>query len=195
MNKTEKDDDDVVVVNDQQLTIQYDTMTYKKLSLRTYRSFSDYLKLKFNKNEDAINKTEEQEFDNVIRLGIITATKNLFVNDSILLHKGRNPRKDVWKKLGKIAIEFRDCNTYPNILGKYIRPLICKALGNKDPRVIEDYRNTVLKYSGYNDQIIERCSDSRFGDIDVSFFVLLIPKQYITTSSTSSFFLEDHEID
>ena len=105
MNKIGKDDDDVVV-NDQQLTIQCDTMTYKKLSLRTYRFFSDYLKLKFNKNEDAINKNEEQEFDNVVQLGIITATKNLFVSYSELLHKGRKPRKDVWKKLGKIAIEW-----------------------------------------------------------------------------------------
>jgi len=188
-----KNDDDVVV-NDQQLTVQHNTMTYKKLSLETNKAFSDYLNLKFNKNEEATNLNEENEFEKVVNLGLIQAKIILYSNNSILLHKGKKPRRDVWENLGRIAKEFLNYPTYPKISSCDFAHLLNKALGNKDQRTIYDYRETILLYCNFNKEIIDRCSDSRLGDIDVGFFVSLIPKQYLTTSSTSSFTLEDNSI-
>ena len=175
-----KDDD--VAANSQRIV-----MTYKKLSLELYKAFSDFLKLKFNNNVRAINANEEKEFETVFHLGLIQAKNNLFSGTSTLLHKGKNPRRDVWENLGRIAREFLNCNTYPIIPSYALGNLLNKALGNRDPRVIKDYRKTVLLYCNFNEECIDRCKDSRLGEIDVTFFVSQIPKQYIATSSTSSF--------
>jgi len=187
MNSNLKNDD-VVVAN--QKLILYTPKTHVKISLDTRRQFTDYLNLKYDKNEVAINKNEVKELDVIIRLGIIQAKKQFIYKESTLLHKEKKPRKDVWEKLGKIASEFLKCNTYPNIDSTYLPSILNTALGDKDPRVIKDYRNTVLIYCNYNDKAIERTKDSRLGTLDVVTFVSHIPKQYITTSSTSSFGVE-----
>ncbi len=193
MSKITKDDVDDVV-NGQQLTVHSNNKTYKKLSLGLNKAFSDYLKLKLNNNEEAINVNEEYEFENIVNLGLIQAKTNLFSKHSILLHKGKKPRSDVWDRLGRIAKAFLDCKTYPKIPSYGLAQLLNKALGDRDYRVIQDYRKTVLSYCNFDEQIINRCNDSRLGEIDVAFFVSQIPKQYLTTSSTSSFAPEEDDI-
>jgi len=180
-----KENDDDVVAN--QKLILDTPKTHVKISLDTRRQFTDYLNLKYNKNEVVIDKNELKELDTIIRLGIIHAKKQFIYKESILLHNEKKPRKDVWEKLGRIASEFLKCNTYPNVDSTYLQSILNTALGNRDHRVIQDYRRTVLTYCNYSEEAINRCKDSRFGNIDVSFFLSIIPKQYITTSSTSSF--------
>lgn len=145
-----------------------------------YKEFGDFMNLKYNKNDEAILKNEESEAEKIFHLGLISAKKGLD-SDSILLHKDKKPRKDVMIKLGKIANEFLFMTDYPVIPGIALKKIINKALGNVDPRVYDDYKKTVLDYSK---------KDSKFGRLDISFFVQLIPKQFIehyTTSSSSSF--------
>ena len=171
-----------------------EVVTHIKLTLGLYKQFSDYLSLKFNKNEEAINNQEQKELEYIFTLGLIEVQKNLASNTSPLLHKEKRPRADVWCNLGKIAYEFLQINTYPIIISTFLTTILNKALGNKDSRVIRDYRKTVLLYCNINELAIQRCKDSRFGELDVSMFVRLVPKQYIksdiTTTSTSSFEME-----
>jgi len=165
-----KNDDDVVVT--QRLR------TYTKLDFDIKTQFLQYLKLKYNGNKEAIELNSDKEFDDVVSLGLIQTKQKLFSYDSILLHKERKPRKDVWKKLGKVAAELLNCHTYPKIPSVNITGILNKALGERDYRVIDDYHGTVMDYS-QGDNIME---------LDVALFVSLIPKQYITSSSSS---LED----
>jgi len=172
--------------NDDDVAVPEKFRTYKRLDFDINKQFLQYLKLKYNGNEEAINLNSEQEFDNVVRLGLIQAEQQLSSNDSILLHKERKPRKDVWESLGRIAKEFLACYTYPKIHGGNLREMLNKSLGNKDHRIIKDYRKTVLIYSNFKEDVIKRCTnDNKLGELDVSFFVSLIPKQYITSSSSS----------
>jgi hypothetical protein len=162
-------------------------MSYKQLPISFLRDFSKFLSIKYNKNENAINNNEQKEFELTFQLGIIQAKRNLFSKQSSLLHKGKKPRTDVWKKLGFICYEFLKCNTYPLIPSYALSNILNSALGNKDPRVIKDYRKTVLENCNFDENVIDNCKDSRLGEIDVSFFVSQIPKQYITSSTSSSF--------
>jgi len=163
-----KDDDDVAVPEK--------FRTYRRLDFDINKQFLQYLKLKYNGNDEAIDQSSDKEFDHVVRLGLIHTKQKLFSKDSILLHKERKPRKDVWKKLGKIATELLKCHTYPMIPSTNIHGVLNKALGERDYRVIADYHNTVMDYS-QGDSIME---------LDVSLFVSLVPKKYITSSSSSS---------
>jgi len=176
----QNNDDDVAV---KQAVI----MTNKKLPLKLNKEFGEFLKLKFNKNEDAITINEQREFEIIFQLGLIESKRRLFSGESALLHKGKKPRNDVWERLGRIAKEFLNCSTYPIIPNYAFSNLLNKALGKKDLRVIRDYRKTVLLYCRIDEEIIDNCSDSRLGELDVAFFVSLIPKQFIAASSTSSF--------
>ena len=187
MNKTEKDDDDVVVT--QQL-ISSPIITYQKISLKLRKEFTNYLKLKFCNNEKDIDVNEQKEFEYIVNLGLIQAKNLLFTKESSLLHKGKKPRKDVWRNLGRIASEFLNCSSCPIIPSQYLSQILNKSLGDKDPRVIKDYRKTVLLYCNKDELTIDRCNDSRLGELDVTFFVSQVPKQYLTTSSTSSFGVE-----
>ena len=151
-----------------------------------YQEINKYILIKYN-NEDLAKQNRNKEIDFIFHLGLIQAKQNLSSDSSSLLHKERKPRKDVWEKLGRIAKEFLDCTAYPKIPGGAISQILNKVLPNRDPRVIKDYRKTVLSYCNVQEDIIKRCTnDSRLGELNVSFFVELIPKQYITTSSTSS---------
>ena len=156
-----------------------------------YQEINRYLLIKYN-NEDLAKQNRDKEIDSIFQLGLIQAKQNLSSDSSSLLHKERKPRKDVWERLGRIAKEFLDCTAYPKIPGGAIPQILNKVLPNRDPRVIRDYRKTILSYCNVREDVINRCTnDSRLGELNVSFFVELIPKQYITSSSTSSFFEEE----
>jgi len=174
-----KDNDDDVVAK------QTVVMTYKKLPIEFNIAFSEYLKLKFNKNEDAMNANEQKEFEIIFQLGLIEAKRKLFSNISTLLHKEKKPRRDVWENLGRIAKEFLNCNTYPKIPSYALTNLLNKSIGKKEHRTLLDYRKTVLRYCNYDEEIIDKCRDSRLGEIDVSFYVSMIPKQYVAVTSSS----------
>lgn len=175
--------------NDVDVVVQ-EKYTYKKIPLTLQKQFSDYLNLKYFKNEEQIDSNEQREFDEVVQLGISQKKKDLHSN-SILLHKGKKPRKDVWGKLGSIASLFLSYTTYPQIQGCVLAITLNTALGDVDYRVYRDYRRTVLLYCNFDDNVIDRAKDSILGQLNVSGFVKQIPKQYITTSSTSSFFEEE----
>ena len=179
-----KDDDDVTA---SQLPLQSIRITHKKLRLSLYKKFGEYLKIKYSNNEKAIDVNEFKEFEDIINLGLIQAKKTLFSKESNLLHNGKKPRKDVWLNLGKIASKMLNCNSYPIIPSNHLSSILNMSLGIVDPRVKRGYRRTILHYCNVDELIIERCSDSRLGELDVTFFISLIPKQYLTTSSTSSF--------
>lgn len=166
-----------------------------EISFTAMSEFTQYLKIKYNGNEDAITKNFDNESNQVFLKGIFSAKYEILNKKSTsLLHKGKPPRADVWENLGRIASEFLKCSTYPKIESVYLSAILNKALGNKDSRVIKDYRNTVLFYCNIDEQAIERCKDSRFGVLDVGCFVSLIPKYYIhTATSTSS--LTDANLD
>ena len=181
LNQSYQDNDDVDVVNE--------IVTHVRLPLKLYKQFSSYLAIKFSKNEEAINNQEQKELAYVFSLGLIHAKNNLS-NTSPLLHKEKIPRADVWQNLGRIAYEFLQIHTYPIIVASSLSAILNKALGNKDPRVIRDYRKTVLLYCNINELAIKKCNDPRLGELDVSLFVTLVPKQYIhpdiAATSTSS---------
>ena len=171
--------------NDVDVVVQ-EKYTFKKIHLGLQKQFGDYLNLKYFKNEEKIDSNEQREFDEVVQLGIWQKRKDL-QSDSILLHKGKKPRKDVWGKLGSIASLFLSYSTYPHIHGCALPTTLNTALGDVDYRVYRDYRKTVLLYCNFDNNVIDRAKDSMLGQLDVSSFVKQIPKQYITTSSTSSF--------
>ena len=187
MNSNLKNDDDVVVT--QQL-ISSPIITHQKISLKLRKELTNYLKLKYCNNEKAIDVNEQKEFEYIVNLGLIQAKKLLFTKESSLLHKGKKPRKDVWRNLGRIASEFLNCSSQPIIPSQYLSQILNKSLGDKDFRVIKDYRKTVLLYCNKDELTIDRSNDSRLGELDVTFFVSQVPKQYLTTSSTSSFGVE-----
>ncbi len=183
--------DDVGANRNGAIVITHIPMTYKKIRLATYKEFAHYLKLKYLNNESAIDLNEEREFDHVFNLGLIQAKDNLQYYDSPLLHKGKRPRRDEWERLGAIVSEFLKIQSYPIIPSGSLSFILNKALGNRDPRTIREYRKTILLYCNVNEIQIARNRDSSLGQLDVSFFVHLIPKQYInvcyTASSTSIF--------
>ena len=174
--------DDVVVVLDKPL------LTYIQIPLELNKKLYEYLSLKYCKNEDEIRKNESEEIANVIAIGLIHAKNSFSKKESTLLHKGKKPRADVWERLGSVAAEFLKCYTYPKIPGGNLIELLNKALGGIDHRVFKDYKKTVLNYCNISEDIIKRCTNyPALGELDVSLFVKQIPKQYISTSSTSSF--------
>lgn len=160
-------------------------ITHIPIPLNLRVKINNYLKLKYVNNENAIDINEQREIEFIVNSGLVSATTALYSDNSPLLHKEKKPRKDVWINLGKIASEFINCDSYPIINSNYLSTILNKALGNRDSRVIRDYRKTILLYCNIHEQIIEKCSDSRLGDLDVGLFVKLVPKQYIATSSTS----------
>ena len=176
-----KDDDDVAASS------QSIPITHVKLPYNLYKQIIWYMKLKYCNNDKAIDVNESKEIEYIVNLGLSQAKKLLFSKESPLLHKGKKPRKDVWLNLGKIASEMLRCYTYPIIPSSYLQLILNKSLGSVDSRVLKDYRRTVLYYCNIDEQVIEKCNDSRLGELDVAFFVSMIPKQFLTASSTSSF--------
>jgi len=176
-----KENDDVVVARQQTV------MTHIQIPISLRKIFSDYLKLKFNRNEDAINVNEQKELESLFQLGLIQAKRSLYSKESTLLINGKKPRDDEWKRLGWIAFEFSNCNCLSKIPSSELSKFLNKALGNMCDRSIIKYRKIVLENCNFDEQTIDKCKDSRLGEIDVTFFISQIPKQYITSSSTSSF--------
>ena len=191
-----KENDVVVAVNDSDLiTIP---LSIVRLSVTLIKIFNDYMNLKYNKNENAISTNYQNELEYTFNLGLREANRALYSNNSPLLHKEKKPRKDVWHNLGKITDELVKCNSYPIIHASYLASILNKSLGNRDKRVIQDYRKTVLSHCNITEESIEKCNNSKLGELDVAFFVSLIPKQYrnrlsLATSSTSSFGDNEHE--
>lgn len=162
-------------------------LTYIQIPIELRKEIGDIFRLKYLNNYDAIDKNELKEFEKIIRHGIIRYKEIMHDSKSSLLHKEKKPTKKVWKKLGSIATEFLKCHTYPKISGNSLMMLLNKALGNMDPRPVKDYRATVLQYCNISDNAIKRCShDQMFGELDVSFFVSLIPRQYISVTAATA---------
>ncbi len=151
--------------------------THKSIRLDHYMEFSEILRIKYNNNEREINKNEDYDFDRVIALGL-----NQWKKEEIgyeIIHAGKKADKRVLKKLGRIAHELFMINTYPKLDATVLSAILNKALGNMDPRPKKDYRKTVLNYCNIDEEIIDRCSDSRLGELDVSRFVKRVPRQYM----------------
>ncbi|MEX2193057.1 MAG: hypothetical protein WD717_06735 [Nitrosarchaeum sp.] len=183
-----KNDVDVVVTENPEKIIP---LSIIRLPTTFIKSIDDYLNLKFNNNKDAKDVNYQNELEHIFNLGLKEAKFALYSDNSSLLHKGKKPRIDVWYNLGRIVDELVKCNTYPLIDASYLVSILNKSLGDRDERTIKDYKKTVLSYCNINQNSIDKCSDSRFGELDVTLFVALVPKQYrnniSTTTSTSSF--------
>lgn len=148
--------------------------TCKKIKLSHYIEFSEILKIKYSNNEEDINNNEEYEFDHVISLGLEQWKKEETGYE--IIHDGKKADKRILKKLGKISREFLQINTYPKVIAIALPAILNKALGDMDPRSMKKYRKTVLNYCNIDEDSIEKCSDSRLGELDVSSFVRRVPR-------------------
>jgi len=151
--------------------------TWKSIRLDHYKEFCDILRLKYNNNEEEINKNHDYEFDRVITLGLEEWAKEETGYE--IIHNGKPADKRVLQKLGRIAYELLLINTYPKVDANALTAILNKALGVTDKRTTRQYRKTILDYCNFDEQIIERCSDSRLGELDVSRFVRRVPREYM----------------
>lgn len=172
----EKDDVVAVASWSKQIT---ELRTYKKIRIDHIKEFSEILQIKYNNNEEEINKNEDYEFDRVVAFGL-TKWKQEETGYEIT-HNGKKADKRVLKKLGRIALELFKINTYPKVDASVLPVVLNKALGNMDPRPRRDYRKTVLYYCNVDEEVIDRCSDSRLGELDVSGFVRRVPSSYMVS--------------
>lgn len=175
INSAEKNDEDDVVINNNAIL---ELKTHIKINLSSLKEFNKIMTIKYNKDENTIEKNYDKELDLVFLKGINQMKRELCEQTSILLHKNKTPRADVWNKLGLIASEFLKCHTYPIIPSSILETILNKALGTIDYRVKKDYRKTVLLYCNISERIIDR-GDRGLGQLDVHVFVELIPKQYL----------------
>lgn len=159
-----------------QLTV---LLTWKKVRIERIKKFGKILRLKYHNDEQEINKNEEYEWDRLIALGL----KKLEEEETgyEIIHDEKTADKRVLKKLGRIAFELFEINTYPKIDALVLSVVLNKALGNMDPRSMKKYRKTVLYYCNVDEVIIDRCSDSRLGELDVSGFVRRVPSSYVVS--------------
>lgn len=166
----------VAVASVKQLT---ELRTIKKIRLDHNKEFSDILRVKYDNNEEEINKNEDYEFDRVIYLGLQILKKEETGYE--IIHKGKIADKRVLKKLGRIAEELSKINSYPKINALVLSIVLNKALGTMDPRSMRDYRKTVLYYCNIAEDLIDRCKDFHLGELNVSGFVKRIPRSYVVT--------------
>ena len=152
--------------------------TWNSIRLVHYKEFSDILKIKYNNNEQEINKNHDYEFDRVITLGLVEWAKEEIGYE--IIHNEKPADKRVLQKLGRIAYELFLINTYPKVNANALTTILNKALGVTDKRTLKQYRKTILYYCNFDEQIIERCTDSRLGELDVSRFVRRVPREYMT---------------
>ena len=152
--------------------------TVKHMRLDQYKEFCDILRIKYNNNEEDINKHEDYEFDRLITFGL-SKYKSEETGYEII-HKGKPADKRVLKKLGRIAYEFSKINTYPIVNMTSLQVILNKALGDMDTRTMSSYRHTVLGYCNQDDDVIKKCKDSRFGEQDVSRFVRRVPNSFVS---------------
>jgi len=151
--------------------------THKSIRLNVYKDFSDIVNIKYDGNEEEINKNEDNDFDRVMYLGLIAWKKE--EDGYEIIHDGKPADKRILKKLGKIAYIFSQFDSYPKINGTALIPILNKTLGQVDKRTKRKYRKTILDYCNIDESVIERCSDTRLGDLDVSRFVKRIPMEYV----------------
>jgi len=174
VNNSKHDDVAAVASGPQQIT---ELRTHKSIRLDHYKEFNEILRIKYHNNEEDINKNEDYEFDRLISLGLKELKKEETGYE--IIHNKKKADKRVLKKLGRIAIELLKINTYPKIDALALPLVLNKALGNMDPRPRRMYRKTVLYYCNIDEDVIDRCSDSRLGVPDVSGFVRRIPRSYM----------------
>ena len=167
-------DDVAAAVASSKLTTEL--RTHKSIRLKDYRTFSDILKIKYDNNEVEINKNEDNDFDRIVYLGIEAWKKE--ETGFEIIHDGKPADKRVLKKLGKIGFAFSQFDSYPKIDGTVLMPVLNRVLGQVDKRTKRKYRKTVLDYCNFDETVIERCSDTRLGDLIVSRFVKRIPMEY-----------------
>jgi len=151
--------------------------THKSIRMKDYEYFSDILKIKYHNNEEEINKNEDCDFDRVVYLGLTEWKKEEIGYE--IIHDGKSADKRILKKLGKIAFTFLQFDSYPKITSTVLVPILNKTLGQVDIRTRKKYRKTILDYCNVDESVIEKCSDSRLGELNVSRFVRRIPMEYI----------------
>ena len=151
--------------------------TVKNIRLDQYKEFSDILRIKYDNQEEEINKNEDYELDRVFYFGLKKWAKEEMGYE--ITHKGKVADKRILKKLGRIANEFLKIHTYPLVDATVLHTILNKALGDVDPRSLKNYRKTVLDYCNHDEDIIDRCKDSRLGKLNVSRFVKRIPRSFI----------------
>lgn len=171
-----KDDVAVAVVASGQKQIT-ELRTWKNVRLVHYKEFSEILRIKYNDNEQEINKNHDYELDRVVSLGLEEWAKEETGYE--IIHNSKPADKRVLKKLGRIAHELLMINTYPKVDATTLPAILNKALGNMDPRPKKDYRKTILYYCNVDEEFIDMCSDSRLGELNVSRFVKRVPRQYM----------------
>ncbi len=152
--------------------------TCKNIRLIHNKEFSEILKIKYNNNEQEINRNHDYELDHVISLGLKQWAKEETGYE--IIHNGKSADKRVLKQLGKIAYELFMIYTYPKVDAAALPVILNKSLGNVDNRTKGKYRKTILYYCNIDDKIIENCTDSRLGTLDVSGFVRKVPREYMT---------------
>jgi hypothetical protein len=147
------------------------------IKLILFKEFSEILKIKYNGNEDEMNKQEEHELERIFHLGLQEWQKEETGYE--IIHEGKPADKRVLKKLGMIVKEILNLHAYPMVDGTAIPQIIKKALGNIDSRTMKDYRKTVLYYCNVDEDIIDRSRDSRLGELNVSGLVKRVPRSYV----------------
>jgi len=152
--------------------------TYVAISLDLYRQFNNFMNSKYLKNEDAINKNHDKEIELIFNSGLVNVRKSFYSKDSQFLHNEKKARDDVLKNHGKIASEFLNCDSFPKIPINVFKVILDKVLENFQDRTVIEYRKTILDYCHMNEQAIQT--------LDVSFYVQLIPREYIDTATSSS---------
>jgi hypothetical protein len=148
--------------------------TIKKIRLDHYKEFSEILKIKYSNNEEDMNNNEDEEFDHIVYLGLIQWTKEEVGYE--IIHDGKIADKRVLKILIKIANELLLIHTYPKVEGITLQAILNKVIGPMDTRSKKKYRKTVLYYCNVDENIIDKCHDSRLDVLDVSGFVRRVPR-------------------
>lgn len=158
-------------------TLIMELRTHKSIRLKDYKDFSDIIKIKYDNNEEEINKNENYNFDRVVYLGLIEWKKEETGYE--IIHDGKPADKRILKKLGKIVFVFSQFDSYPKIDGINLMLILNKTLGQVDKRTKKKYRKTILDYCNFDEAVIDKCSDTRLGNLDVSRFTKRIPREYI----------------
>ena len=167
--------EDAAAVASSRLTTEL--RTHKSIRMKDCKDFSDIIKIKYDNIEEEINKNEDSDFDRIVYLGLKEWKKE--EKGYEIIHDGKQADKRVLKKLGKIAFTFSQFDSYPKINGTTLIPGLNKTLGLVDKRTKKKYRKTILDYCNVDESVIDRCSDTRLGVLDVSRFVRRIPMEYV----------------
>ena len=175
-NNSKHDDVAAVASGTKQIT---ELRTHKSIRVDHYKEFCGILRIKYHNNEEDINKNEDYEFDRLFFLCLKQFKKEETGYE--IIHNGKKADERVLKKLGRIAYELDKINTYPKVDALVLSPVLNKALGNVDPRTRKAYRKTILDYCNLEEDVIDRCSDSRLGELDVSGFVRRVPRSYMVS--------------